>query len=128
MPLQYHSRAAPPLAAALVLQLSSLWQARRAACVFYVALALLKYRLTRAWSYPILEHIHGPAQWLGFLLAVTAFVCVNIQFGNTVGSLTDFTKPEDAKALSCPTSRSLTHGRHQVQVPCTSTNGDRRGS
>jgi hypothetical protein len=30
MPIQYHSRAAPPLAAALVLQLSSLWQARRA--------------------------------------------------------------------------------------------------
>ena len=45
-------------------------------CTFYVALALLNYRLTRAWPYPILEHIHGPAQWLGFLLAVTAFVCV----------------------------------------------------
>ena len=56
--------------------LESLASTPHAAREFYVALALLNYRLTRAWPYPILEHIHGPAQWLGFLLAVTAFVCV----------------------------------------------------
>jgi hypothetical protein len=44
-------------------------------CTFYVSLVLLNYRLTRAWPYPILEHIHGPIQWLGFLLSVAAFVC-----------------------------------------------------
>ena len=59
--------------------LESLASTPHAAREFYVALALLNYRLTRAWPYPILEHIHGPAQWLGFLLAVTAFVCVFCQ-------------------------------------------------